>query len=113
MSNEIFTYGLFNRPAMYGTVPTGFTNEQEHEQFAYGTIDYARRLTDEEIYRYELARVSPNTFDIPAGAAVERLDNGENGYTVKSYYRGRYILTHKATGDEEYSVKTSDVKLEQ
>lgn len=110
---EVFTYGLFNRPAMYGTAPTGFTNEQAHEHFAYGTIDYARRLTDEEIFRYEMARVSPNTFDIPIGAAVERLDACEGGYIVKAYYRGRYILTHKATGDEEYSMKVSDVKLDQ
>ena len=107
---ETFTYGLFNRPAMYGTVPAGFTNEQSHKDFAYGTIDYSHRLTDEEIYRYELARVSPNTFDLPIGATVERLDAGESGYTSTRYYRGRYILTHKATGDEEYSVKVSDVR---
>lgn len=107
---ETFTYGLFNRPAMYGTVPAGFTNEQSHKDFAYGTIDYSHRLTDEEIYRYELARVSPNTFDLPIGATVERMDAGESGYTITRYYRGRYILTHKATGDEEYSVKVSDVR---
>lgn len=107
---ETFTYGLFNRPAMYGTVPASFTNEQSHKDFAYGTIDYSHRLTDEEIYRYELARVSPNTFDLPIGATVERLDAGEDGYTIIRYYRGRYILTHKSTGDEEYSVKVSDVR---
>src|SRR5689334_13240138 len=112
MTSEVYTYGLFNRPAMYGTVPTGFTNEQEHEQFAYGTVDYDHRLTDEEIYRYEMARFSPNTFDISIGAKVERLDACEGGYTVKAYYRGRYILTHESTGDEEYSMKVSDVKLE-
>lgn len=113
MTGEMFTYGLFNRPAMYGTVPAGFTNEQEHGQFAYGTVDYDRRLTDEEIYRYEMARVSPNTFDLPIGESVERLDAQEGGYTIKGYYRGRYVLTHKATGGEEYSVKVSDVKVEQ
>lgn len=107
---ETFTYGLFNRPAMYGTVPAGFTNAQDNKEFAYGTIDYDHRLTDEEIYRYELARFSPNTFDLPIGATVERLDAGEDGYTIIRYYRGRYILTHKATGDEEYSVKVSDVR---
>jgi hypothetical protein len=107
---ETFTYGLFNRPAMYGAVPAGFTNAQDNKEFAYGTIDYDHRLTDEEIYRYELARFSPNTFDLPIGATVERLDAGEDGYTIIRYYRGRYILAHKATGDEEYSVKVSDVR---
>lgn len=54
-----YRYGLIARPPSIGAVPPGYIigSERKSTDFRFGTIDYPRRLTDEEVYRYELVFV--------------------------------------------------------
>ncbi len=53
-------YGLQNRPVGYGTVPEGWLiqSDRTHFNFAHGTIDYPRPLTDDEARGYELVHIT-------------------------------------------------------
>lgn len=54
-----FTYGLTYRQVYRFAVPDGWIiqYDKESEGFRYGTIDYPRELTEEEIYKFELTFV--------------------------------------------------------
>lgn len=78
---ERYTYGLLNRPAMYGTVPDGFIPDsaRPHNDAPYGVIDYPRPLSAHEMWRYELLPVSASAYPYPIGARVlvNEVDEGE------------------------------------
>lgn len=55
-----FTYGMIFRPAGIGTVPAGRIVESNKSSLdfpVFGTIDYPRELTEEELYQFELVKV--------------------------------------------------------
>lgn len=55
-----FTYGMIFRPASIGTVPDGRivdSNKSSPDFPVFGTIDYPRELTEDELYRFELIKV--------------------------------------------------------
>jgi hypothetical protein len=56
-----YTYALRNRPPSIGCCPTGriVGADKPHPDWMYGTITYARELTDKEIYDYELVQLQP------------------------------------------------------
>ena len=61
-----WTYGLKYRPAGIGHQPKGFIigSQGKHPEYKnFGTIDYARKLTEEEIYQYELGPIEKPNFD--------------------------------------------------
>ena len=52
-----YTYGLRNRPLCMGTAPKGYIIGSEGNPIGrarWGTIQYPRQLTPEEIYDFEL-----------------------------------------------------------
>lgn len=55
-----FTYGMTFRPASVGTVSDGriIDSTKSSPDFpAFGTIDYPRELTENELYQFELVKV--------------------------------------------------------
>lgn len=54
-----WTYGLKFRPMMMGAQPKGHVigSERDHPDWRYGTVQYPRALTDEEMYNFELKGV--------------------------------------------------------
>lgn len=59
-SGPRFTYGLTFRPAGIGTVPKGRivgSNKSSADFPVFGTIDYSRKLTEDELYQFELVKV--------------------------------------------------------
>jgi|SRR5579859_740325 len=60
--DKLYTYGLRNRPAGYGTVPDGRLLELDTDPELpkhYGTVTYPFPLSPENIYRYELIPIYP------------------------------------------------------
>jgi hypothetical protein len=57
-----WTYGLTYRPLSTATVPKGwlidFAKPVPNAGFAFGTVDYPRELTPEEVRAFELTLVS-------------------------------------------------------
>lgn len=52
-----YTYGLRNRPLCMGTAPKGYiigSDGPPAGRSSWGTIQYPRQLTPDEIYDYEL-----------------------------------------------------------
>lgn len=58
-----WTYGGYNRPLGYATIPDGqiIGSNQPHPDYRHGTIDYPRELSAKEIYAYELVFVGSST----------------------------------------------------
>ena len=62
-AGERWRHGLRNRPVMIGAVPKGYLVGSERNepnpatggQYRFGTIDYPRRLAENDLYNYELA----------------------------------------------------------
>jgi len=55
-----FTYGLTYRPAARFSIPDGWVigSNKEHPDFPkFGTVDYPVKLSDEELYKFELKEV--------------------------------------------------------
>lgn len=98
--NIVYRYGLRNRPAMYGTVPEGWRDEQPHVSYPYGTIAYDRKLTHEEMYRYELCPANEAAFDFRVGDRV--LVNDCDPATVTGFQpNGFYNVRYDSTGEED------------
>lgn len=58
-TGPVWVYGLTNRPAGFGATPDGRivggdSPKGEGNPFRWGTIEYARQLTKEEVEGYEL-----------------------------------------------------------
>lgn len=70
---ETFVYATRSRPPGFGTVPEGFRmhSEEQTPEYPYGQIVYDRKLTQDEIYRYELMPVSPNAYKYQIGDKVD------------------------------------------
>lgn len=72
-----YEYVLLNRPFDLGVVPKGYievTNKRIPNFFSnYGTVIYDRKLTDEEINRFELIDLSEEHFEKVANLIVERM----------------------------------------
>lgn len=54
-----YTYGLRLRPLVYSHVPAGWIvySNRAHPDYLFGTVDYPRPLTENEIAAYELEEV--------------------------------------------------------
>ena len=76
LPTDIYVYATRSRPAFIGTVPEGYygLDDDETEDYPYGMIWYTRKLTDEEIWKYELQRVSRNTYPHQVGEAIRCKD---------------------------------------
>ena len=72
-----YEYVLLNSPFDLGVVPKGYievTNKRIPNFFSnYGTVIYDRKLTDEEINRFELIDLSEEHFEKVANLIVERM----------------------------------------
>ena len=57
-----WVYGLSFRPLGYAGVPVGWIvfSDRKHSQYKYGTVDYPRQLTPEEVVSYELEELTSN-----------------------------------------------------
>ena len=67
-----YTYGLRNRPLCLGTAPKGYIIGSEGEatgRARWGTIQYPRPLTPDEIYDYEL-EVMDETATLPTNTTI-------------------------------------------
>jgi hypothetical protein len=67
-----YTYGLRNRPLCMGTAPKGYIIGSDGEakgRARWGTIQYPRPLTPEEIYDYEL-EVMDETGTLPTNTKI-------------------------------------------
>jgi len=64
-TGERFTYGLSYRPLAQYNVPDGWIiqSDRRNVRFAFGTVDYPRPLTDQELDRFDLTPVSPSRRD--------------------------------------------------
>lgn len=74
-----YQYELRNRPAMYGTVPPGYTivSDTRNER-GYGIVSYERQLTPAEVYRYELrVLTAPELPLYPVGTLVKVFNTGK------------------------------------
>jgi len=54
-----FTYGLRYRPLTTGAVPNGWiiNSARPHADFIHGTVDYPRRLRQQEVAAFQLELV--------------------------------------------------------
>lgn len=90
---ECFIYATRNRPPMYGTVPEGWrtVSELQTEDTPYGTISYERKLTEAELYKWEIYPVSGNAFEFAIGSRVlcYEVDEGE---VIEHRGRGHYLV---------------------
>lgn len=102
----VYTYCMMNRPAGYGTCPERRlvdddkpqlpTEQQDH----YGTVSYTRQLSQDELYRYEMAPYSDNAYLYPIGARV--LVNEQDEAVVSAHLpRGRYEVKYDCNGQTE------------
>ena len=67
-----YTYGLRNRPLCLGTAPKGYIIGSDGEatgRARWGTIQYPRPLTPDEIYDYEL-EVMDETATLPTNSTI-------------------------------------------
>ena len=67
-------YGLDHRPLSSGAVPAGWIigSDRGHPEWAHGTVDYPRELTDAEEQGYELALVGMGYEADPGDDAPDR-----------------------------------------
>ncbi len=51
-----YRYGLSHRPLAYASVPPGWIvfSQRVYVRYAFGTVDYPRLLTKEEVKSFEL-----------------------------------------------------------
>jgi hypothetical protein len=61
-TGERWTYGLSYRPLAQYNVPDGWIiySARPNIRYAYGTVQYARRLTEQEIDRFDLTPIERN-----------------------------------------------------
>ena len=55
-----FRYGLTFRPPMVGGIPEGYiiNSDRKHYDFAFGTLDWPRQLTEHEVSAFELTPIN-------------------------------------------------------
>jgi len=60
-SGPRWTYGLTHRPLAAFAIPNGWIiqSDRVHPDYRYGTVDYPRALTADEVASYELVLVGP------------------------------------------------------
>lgn len=69
---EEYVYGCVNRPAMYGTVPDGYTRiDNTATVYQWGTVIYDYPLTREQVKDYDLHPASANTRRFQVGDFVD------------------------------------------
>lgn len=59
---KVYTYALSYRPAGFATLPKGWIPEstKPHSDYKFGTVDFPRPLTRDEIDAYQLVPMDPN-----------------------------------------------------
>ncbi len=95
-----YRYGMCNRPAGYGTCPEGWSDERESNEYSYGTIAYERRLTPEELTKWEMEPVSANAYTYPVGAHV-LVHEVDEARVEALAPRGRYNVRYASTNTTE------------
>lgn len=100
-----FEYATLNRPAMYGTVPEGFTViSSPHDDNGLEIISYEHQLTDDQLKRYELIPVNDNAYSFKIGDRV--LVNDCDEATIIGFAtRGRYKVIYAFDETTEDCVK--------
>ncbi len=97
---ELYEYALFNRPAVEAAPKGWQIGSPASERFDYGTITYTRKLTDKEVYDYELYPVSPNAFAFQVGDRV-LVNDCDTATIMRQEMRNRYTVRFDATGTTE------------
>lgn len=104
-----FTYGTLNRPAMYATVPEGFTLlDSPQNDECVDRISYAQPLTIDQMRRYELVPISAEAYPFQLGDKVivnECDDAIISGYET----RGRCVVTYLFDGKTQETVKYTEI----
>ena len=104
-----WTYGLVNRPMQIGAQPKGYIvgSERRSVEFKnFGTVQYPRQLTDEEIAGYELKPVMVHDAAHPNRETVLALSLGavlERDARVKIQHGGTLV----SSGDNAVIVAVS------
>ena len=101
-TEQEYVYAPLNRPAFYGTAPEGFTikSEEQTDTLPYGTITYTRKLTAQELYKWEMIPVSANAYIYAVGSRV-LVNDCDDATVVGHAPRGRYIVKFDCTGTTE------------
>jgi len=97
---EEYRYGMYNRPAGYGTAPDGWFNPQRAEDYIYETVAYPRKLTAQELYKWQMFPVSDNAYAFQVGERVV-VNDCDPGMVIAHIKSGRYTVRFDSTGEEE------------
>lgn len=108
---ELFVYGT-SRPAMYGTCPDDYIQDRNlivaalkncNEKFYIDLIVYPRKLSRDEMKRYEIAPVSANAWDAQIG---EKVLKGRLEFTVMEHLKnGKLVLQIEVDGRKESHIE--------
>lgn len=107
---ELYRYAMRNRPAGYGTCPDGrIIAEDKPNLYSeatphYGTVSYTRKLTEKELYKWEMSPDSENAYTWPIGATVEDRESGEVLIVSAHHPRNWYTL-YSASHGEKWTVE--------
>jgi DNA helicase-2/ATP-dependent DNA helicase PcrA len=111
-ARELFVYGM-SRPAMYGTCPDDYVKERDlivealetcNQTFYVDLVVYPRKLSREEMKRYELQPVSENTWDVQIGDKV--FTTGRIEFTVMEHLKnGKVIIQVEIDGRKESQIE--------
>jgi DNA helicase-2/ATP-dependent DNA helicase PcrA len=102
---ELFTYGM-SRPAMYATCPEDYVKGYEHpEKGSYVDVAaYARRLSREEMKKFEMQPISANAWDVQIGDKV--FTTGRTEWTVKEHLKnGKVVVEVEVDGRKESQIE--------
>jgi hypothetical protein len=57
-----YKYGLTYRPVGYASIPDGWIikSDRKSDQFKFGTIEYPRKLTSDEVHSFQLTELNPD-----------------------------------------------------
>lgn len=115
---EYYTYTMQNRPASYGTCPEGRIVERDVYHLMsetdpnFGTVTYTRKLTADELYKWEMRPASDNAYLYPIGARV-MANMDQDAATVTGHDHGfvtvRYDCNDETVGHRESELSPAEV----
>lgn len=82
-----FEYGLTQRPATIGTVPSGFTYKED-SRAKFGVVIYDKRLTKDEVKSFELLDLTDEHFTEMAHKVIGKMGKYTYKYLEPQYEKG-------------------------
>lgn len=104
---KVYTYALSYRPAGFATLPKGWIpkSTKPHADYKFGTVDFPRPLTKDEIEAYQLVPLDPNdpinlkkAKDERRQRLVETIDP-EQGAVIAGLYPQPAVLSKDTRAD--------------